>query len=103
MEKLTRYYTARPRLMRSLLIAILGLMLAPAYAYSSGLEEELKLESWMVTPFESEFTEFELQMENWMITPFESEFTEFELQMENWMITPFTTEFAEFDNSLEAG
>lgn len=103
MEKLIRSNTSRPRLMLSLLMVILGLMLAPAYTYASGLEEELKLESWMVIPFESEFTEvteFELQVENWMVTPFESDFTEFELQLENWMVTPFETEFAEFDISL---
>lgn len=46
------------------------------------LEEELHLESWMVTPFESTNIDEDLTVESWMMVPFE---TDQETEVEDWM------------------
>ena len=52
-------------------------------------EDELHLESWMATPFESSIAEEEINLESWMATPFESSIAEEEITIESWMTTPF--------------
>ena len=64
------------------------------------IEEELVVESWMITPFENT-AEAELTMENWMITPFEIGALEGELALETWMATPFTSSVIEAELALE--
>ncbi len=54
-------------------------------------EENLRLESWMTTPFECSVAEEELNIESWMVIPFETDITEDELNIESWMTTPFET------------
>lgn len=61
-------------------------------AFESGLaEEELFLESWMAVPFESGLSEEELCMEAWMAFPFEISAVDEELVLESWMTVPFET------------
>ena len=51
-------------------------------------EENLRLEPWMVAPFESKLEE-ELSLESWMTAPFEMNIDEEEPHIESWMITPW--------------
>ena len=52
-------------------------------------EEELGMENWMATPFESTFDEEEICVETWMVSPFENTIVDEELILESWMTTPF--------------
>ncbi len=55
----------------------------------NSIEEEMVIESWMTTPFESSIAEQEMVIESWMTTPFESSIAEQEMVIESWMTTPF--------------
>ncbi len=57
-------------------------------------EEELGLESWMTTPFDSGVKEEVLEIESWMTTPFENAVYEQGIVLEPWMTVPF-------ENSLD--
>jgi len=71
-----------------ILLAAIALT-APAAAN----HEEIKMESWMTSPFEMEYQE-DLAMESWMTKPFEMEYQE-DLAMENWMSSPFDVNLEE--------
>ncbi|MFO7668732.1 MAG: hypothetical protein R6W31_03650 [Bacteroidales bacterium] len=58
-------------------------------------EEELALENWMMSSFETGIEE-ELALENWMLTSFETGIEE-ELALENWMTAPFESD----DHNIE--
>ena len=53
------------------------------------MEQDLFLESWMASPFESAAIDNELVLENWMTSPFEMGIEIEGLQLECWMTTPF--------------
>ena len=52
-------------------------------------EEELAVEKWMTTPFETGLGEEELYIESWMTQPFYDLVAEEELNVESWMTIPF--------------
>lgn len=53
-------------------------------------EQEVMLESWMLSPFESSYSEPEIPVESWMTVPFKTaEVFEDELVVEEWMTTPW--------------
>ena len=52
------------------------------------VENEMGLETWMVTPFDEGLQEEALWLENWMTVPFGNESGE-EITLENWMTEPF--------------
>ena len=56
------------------------------------LEEDLCVESWMVSPFESVCYEEEIWLESWMAEPFSEFLGEEELSIESWMKSPFLIE-----------
>lgn len=65
-------------------------------------DQELNLENWMETPFESIFTEEALLMENWMAAPFENSLAEQTLSLEGWMAAPFDKGLPEEILTLES-
>lgn len=64
------------------------------------VEDELIVESWMVTPFDNT-SEAELALEEWMVTPFEISAFEGELALETWMVIPFENSVVEAELALE--
>jgi hypothetical protein len=64
------------------------------------VEDELIVESWMITPFENTF-ETELTLEDWMVIPFEVSAVEGVLALETWMTTPFESSVIEAELALE--
>lgn len=63
-----------------------------ARTYFEPYEAELAVESWMVTPFESDYYEEGPFLEPWMIEPFADSFYEADPLIESWMTSPFETE-----------
>ena len=62
---------------------------AAARTYFAPMEIDMAVESWMTSPFESNYYEMEPVIESWMVTPFESNYYEVEPFIESWMIRPF--------------
>ena len=60
-----------------------------ARTYFGPMETDLTVESWMTTPFESNYYEVEPFLESWMTIPFESNYYEVEPVIESWMTVPF--------------
>jgi len=60
-----------------------------ARTYYGPMETDMVVESWMTTPFESNYYEAEPSIESWMTTPFESKYYEEEPIIELWMTVPF--------------
>jgi len=69
---------------------------------SSMYEEDLRIESWMTAPFESNYYEKELAVESWMTAPFESNYYEKELAVESWMTAPFESNYYEKELAVES-
>jgi hypothetical protein len=63
-----------------------------ARTYFEPFEAELPVESWMLTPFESNYYEEGPFMESWMTEPFADSYYEEDLAIETWMTHPFETE-----------
>jgi hypothetical protein len=72
-----------------------------ARTYFGPMETDLAVESWMTTPFESNYYEVEPVIESWMTTPFESNYYEVEPVIEPWMTTPFESNYFEADPIIE--
>ena len=60
-----------------------------ARTYFAPMEIDVAVESWMTSPFESNYFEEETFIESWMTSPFESNYYEVEPFVESWMTRPF--------------
>jgi len=69
---------------------------------SSMYEEDMQIESWMLSPFESNYYEKEIAVESWMTAPFESNYYEKELAVESWMTAPFESNYYEKEIAVES-
>jgi len=63
-----------------------------ARTYFEPFEADLAVESWMVTPFETDYYEAGPFMEDWMLEPYADTYYEEDLAIESWMTSPFETE-----------
>ena len=63
-----------------------------ARTYFGPMETDMVVESWMTTPFKSNYYEAEPFIESWMTTPFESNYYEVVPFIELWMTVPFYSE-----------
>ncbi|MCK5066249.1 MAG: hypothetical protein KAR16_02365 [Bacteroidales bacterium] len=73
-----------------------------ARTYFVPLETDLAVESWMTTPFETNYYEVEPFIESWMVSPFECNFYEMGPSIESWMTSPFESSVAEAELNLES-
>ena len=85
MKDLGQIFAARPTFKLGILALAIGLFLSPVNTHANDTENELLVESWMLTPFDNAFPESEIHMESWMVTPFGIESSEEELTTETWM------------------
>jgi hypothetical protein len=73
-----------------------------ARTYFVPVETDMAVESWMTTPFETNYYEVEPFIESWMVSPFECNFYEMEPSIESWMTVPFECSVAEADLVIES-
>jgi len=72
-----------------------------ARTYFGPMETDLAAESWMTTPFESNYYEVEPFLEPWMTIPFENNYYEVEPFLESWMTIPFENNYYEAEPVIE--
>ncbi len=63
-----------------------------ARTYFAPMEVALAVESWMTTPFESNYYETGPFIEPWMTLPFKDSYREDGPEIESWMTRPFDTD-----------
>ena len=91
-----------PTIGLSILLIAIGLVMSPAAILASYSEDEISIESWMLTPFDQAFEESELVLESWMAAPFEVTIEETDPVLETWMAIPFSQAFGESELLVES-
>ena len=73
-----------------------------ARTYFTPMETHVEVESWMTSPFESNYFEVEPFVESWMTSPFESNYYEVEPKVESWMTSSFESNYYEAEPMVES-
>ena len=69
--------------------------------YFLPLDNDLEVETWMTSPFETGYFEEDIPIESWMTHPFETSYYEEEIPIEPWMTSPFKTSYYEEEIPIE--